>query len=77
MLVENNSFLIAVSCFMSSDQVASGIHHPSSKRSSDLASFVRLLKELIKLSVLCHSTGGCAILLAASGILALLKVQYF
>lgn len=63
--------------FMSSDQVASGTHHPSSKRSSDSASFVRLLKELIKLSVLCHSTGGCVILLATSGILVLFKVPYF
>lgn len=62
---------------MSSDQVASGTHHPSSKRSSDSASFVRLLKELIKLSVLCHSTGGCVILLATSGILVLFKVPYF
>lgn len=63
--------------FMSSDQVASGTHHPSSKRSSDSASFVTLLKELINLSVLCHSTGGCATLLATSGILALFKVPYF
>lgn len=74
-LVEDNSFSVVISCPVTRWHQEHIIL--VSKRSSDSASFVRHLKELIKLSVLCHSTGGCAILLVASWILVLLKVLYF
>jgi len=62
--------------FTSSGQVAPWTHHPISKRSSDSASLVRLLKQLIKLSVFCHQTAACGILWIAPGILGLLRVPH-
>lgn len=63
--------------FMSSDQVASGTHHPSSKISSDSASSVRLLKELIHTFSPLSLNRRVCYTLATSGILVLFKVPYF